>query len=60
MISCSSSAQYGRCSLSNERFVTRALCPEIPEGVEDQDPLNLQVLLAAEQSKSNGVAQRLK
>ena len=40
--------------------MTRALCPEIPEGVEDQDPLNLQVLLAAEQSKSNGVAQRLK
>jgi hypothetical protein len=60
MLTCSSSAQYARCSLENELFVTRALFPEVPEGIEDQLPINLRVLEAAEQAKSNAVAQRAK
>jgi hypothetical protein len=60
MISCSSSAQYARCSLQNELFVTRALFPEVPAAIEDNSPLNLQVLLAVEQAKSRRVAQRIK
>jgi hypothetical protein len=60
MITVGTRAQYARCSLEKELFINRAMFPSVPEGMSDASPLNLEILMASERSKSTKLARQLK